>query len=197
MGTVTEQQLAEGIEEGVFEETDLVIGPGESTWTAIGEHPRLADLVPFRFPRASHQLEEMESDLTPMIDVTLQLVIFFMIAATFTVQKTLDLPQSKPDEEAASTVTMEELEQESIVVEISADGSILVQNEPVKLDDLPNALQQAVRDRSTAELVLDVDDDVVHDVVVRVLDAAGAAQIERVMFVSRSGPDAGASGASE
>jgi biopolymer transport protein ExbD len=150
-----------------------------------------------RAPRESHQLEEMESDLTPMIDVTLQLVIFFMIAATFTVQKTLDLPQSKPDEGAVAPVPIEELERESIMVKVSADGAVLVQNEAVALNDLPQVLNRAVRDRATAQLVLDVDDDVVHDVVVRVLDAAGAAQIERVMFVSRVGSDNSQSGGTQ
>ena len=33
----------------------------------------------------------VDFNMTPMIDVTFQLIIFFMITATFVVQKTLDM----------------------------------------------------------------------------------------------------------
>jgi len=181
---VTFRQLVEAIQEGVVEETDLVSRPGSTDWTPVGEHPKTADLIPVRSPFANRHLDDIEADLTPMIDVTLQLVIFFMIAATFTVQKTLSMPQSKRDEQTAMA-TMEELEEESIIVKLAADGTVLVQKEPVALSDLANALRRSIRARSNAELILDVDDDVPHDTVVQALDAAGAAQIEKVMFVSR------------
>jgi biopolymer transport protein ExbD len=187
---VTFRQLAEAIREGLVDETDLVADPNSRGWTSVGEHPQTAELVPVRSPFRNRHLDEIEADLTPMIDVTLQLVIFFMIAATFTVQKTLNMPQSQQEEQTA-TVTMEELEQESIVVKLSADGTVLVQKEVVALTDLVGALRRAIRARSNAELILDVDDEVSHDTVVRALDAAGAAQIEKVMFVSRVGPAGG------
>ena len=122
-----------------------------------------------------------------MIDVTFQLLIFFMIAATYTVQKTLDLPKQSPNPDAAGAVTMEQLEQENIIVRIATDGSIVVDDQPTPVDDLVSRLRNATRSRQSAELVLDVDDEVAHDVVVKVIDAAGAANIEKVLFVSRVG----------
>jgi biopolymer transport protein ExbD len=125
--------------------------------------------------------------MTPMIDVTFQLVIFFMIAATYTIQKTLDLPKQSPNPDAAGAVTMEQLEQENIIVRVATDGSIVVDDQPTPLDELVSSLGDAKRRRRSAELVLDVDDEVAHDIVVKVIDAAGAANIEKVLFVSHVG----------
>lgn len=182
---VTFARLAEGIQGEEAGELDEVRGPGDPAWLPIGEHPRTADLVPARRLPSVREVEEAESDMTPMIDVTFQLVIFFMIAATYTVQKTLDLPTSQPDPEAAATVTMEELEKENVIVKIAADGSVTVQNEPVAIADLVPKFNDAMRSNSSAEMVLDIHDDALHDVVVQVLDAAGAAGIQKVLFVSR------------
>ena len=122
-------RLAVGIESEEAGEMDEVRAPGETAWVMIGEHPTTSDLVPSRRMPAYRETEEAESDMTPMIDVTFQLVIFFMIAATYTVQKTLDLPASQPDPEAAAAVTMEELEEENIIVKVAADGTVMVQDQ--------------------------------------------------------------------
>jgi biopolymer transport protein ExbD len=84
-----------------------------------------------------------------------------------------------------AAVTMEELLQQCMVLKLCADGTVLFQEKPVALDALAGTLRRAIRARSDAELILDVEDEVLHDMVVQVLDAAGAAEIEKVLFVSR------------
>jgi biopolymer transport protein ExbD len=184
-------RLAQAINGEEVGDLDEVQGPGESKWLPIGEHSRASEYLPAARRSIIPDPEEAESDLTPMIDVTFQLLIFFMIAATYTIQKTLDLPSMKPDPEGAATMTMEELEQNNIMVKIAGDGAVTVQDKLVPLDDVYRSLNQAVSQMRTAELVLDVDDQAVHDVVVKVIDAAGAAQIQKILFVSRV-PAAGA-----
>lgn len=178
-------RLALGIESEEAGEMDEVRAPGEAGWVMIGEHPATSDLVPSRRMPAYRDTEEAESDMTPMIDVTFQLVIFFMIAATYTVQKTLDLPASQPDPEAAAAVTMEELEEENIIVKVAADGTVMVQDQVTPVAELANKFGEAIRDKQSAELVLDIDDEALHEIVVQVLDAAGAAGVQKVLFVSR------------
>ena len=41
--------------------------------------------------------ETTESDMTPMVDVTFLLLIFFMVTAAFTLQKSLNVPPPKED----------------------------------------------------------------------------------------------------
>lgn len=180
-------RLAAGIENELIGELDEVKGPGETRWTPVAEHPQVAELVPNGRRVLGRSSEEAESDMTPMIDVTFQLLIFFMIAATYTVQKTLDLPAAQPDPDRGAAVTIEELEQNNVMVAVAQDGSVTVQGQPAPADDLPRALRDAIAAMNQAEVVLDVHDQAAHEVVVQVLDAAGAAQVEKVMFVSRVG----------
>lgn len=182
---VSAARLRQAIEGDEVGELDEVLGPADSAWVTIGEHPTTGTYLPRARQPSVREVDEAESDMTPMIDVTFQLVIFFMIAATYTIQKTLDLPKQNPNPDAAGAVTMEQLEQENIIVRIATDGSIVVDDQPTPVGDLVSRLRDATRSRRSAELVLDVDDEVAHDVVVKVIDAAGAANIEKVLFVSR------------
>lgn len=136
--------------------------------------------------RPRRRAEEAEMDMTPMIDVTFQLLIFFMIAATYIVQKTMLLPRFEADE-GAPTVTLSELARDNIVVRVARDRSVTVDGGGTTLDDLTSALIGAIqrRQHASAELILDVDDEVDHQTVVTVLDAAASAEIEQVHFVSR------------
>ena len=182
---VSAARLRQAVEEDEVGDLDEVVGPGESAWIPIGEHPLVGEFLPRPRNPAPREVVEAESDMTPMIDVTFQLVIFFMIAATYTIQKTLDLPKQSPNPDAAGAVTMEQLEQENIIVRIAMDGSIVIDDQPTTIDDLVSTLRKATRNRRSAELVLDVHDQAAHDVVVKVIDAAGAVNIEKVLFVSR------------
>lgn len=184
---VTAVRLRQAIEGDEVGDLDEVLGPGESEWLTIGEHPTTGTYLPRPRSASAREVDEAESDMTPMIDVTFQLVIFFMIAATYTIQKTLDLPKQSPNPDAAGAVTMEQLEKENIIVRVATDGSIVVDEQATPVEDLVARLKEATRNRRSAELVLDIDDEVAHDVVVKILDAAGAANIEKVLFVSRAG----------
>ncbi|NLF72587.1 MAG: biopolymer transporter ExbD [Candidatus Anammoximicrobium sp.] len=189
------ERLRDAIDEEEIGDLDEVQGPGEARWTTVAEHPVTGPLVPRQRRVVVREEEQAESDLTPMIDVTFQLLIFFMIAATYTIQKTLDLPSAQPAEEAAGAVTMQELERNNIIVAIAADGTVRVNDQMVPHDQLVDRLQEASRQAQHSELVLDVHGQAVHDVVVQVLDAAGAARFEKVLFVSRVKPGRPADGA--
>ncbi|HEV7224896.1 MAG TPA: biopolymer transporter ExbD [Pirellulales bacterium] len=190
------ERLAQGLQDGVWGPADQARGPRDAAWVLVGEHPELEEFLPprplFRRPSA----EDAEMDMTPMIDVTFQLLIFFMIAATYVVQKTLALPPLGGDDEAPATVTMAELASQNIMVRVTDDRSVTVNGAPVALEELGQALRAAAK-RQTAgqpEIALDMADDVTQTTVVQVLDAAGAAQIEKVHFISRkrpAGPRAG------
>jgi len=184
---VSAKRLKQAIEGDEVGDLDEVLAQHETEWRTIGEHDKVNTFLPRPRRPISREVDEAESDMTPMIDVTFQLVIFFMIAATYTIQKTLDLPKQNPNPDAAGAVTMEQLEKENIIVRIATDGSVAIDDQPTPIDKLVSTLRSATRNRRSAELVLDVDDAAAHDSVVKVIDAAGAANIEKVLFVSHVG----------
>jgi biopolymer transport protein ExbD len=173
--------LARQIADGVWQESDEVRDPATGRWGLVGNHPQLEEfLSPARALEASAE-DDAEMDITPMIDVTFQLIIFFMITATFVVQKTLDMPQAEADEPSSQfRPTWEEVEEQYIVVQVGQDGTITVDDEPVDLEDLPVVLAQAASERELVEMALTVHDEVQHELLVDVLDAAAGAEIERI-----------------
>lgn len=179
-------RLSQGIEDGVWGESDQARGPHDPEWAIIGEHPLLEEFLPSSALLRERDSEEAEMDMTPMIDVTFQLLIFFMIAATYIVQKTMLLPRFEADE-GPPTVTLSELARDNIVVRVARDRSVTLDGGTTAIGDLTSALIGAIqrRQHASAELILDVDDDVDHQTVVTVLDAAASADIEQVHFVSR------------
>ena len=56
---------------------------------------------------------EAELDMTPMVDVTFLLLIFFMVTAAFTMQKSFQLPT--PDENAPSSEYRESEEEDGVI----------------------------------------------------------------------------------
>ena len=69
---------------------------------------------------------EEEMDMTPMVDVTFLLLIFFMVTAAFSLQKSIEMPRQKT--EAPSTQQQEQEEDQTEIVELEIDetGSFLV-----------------------------------------------------------------------
>lgn len=82
-------------------------------------------------------------DMTPMIDVVFQLIIFFMYTAQFAqaTRTPIDLPDQPGDEQRAHTVA-------EIVVDIRADGTYLAEREVIAFDALIRKVQVEI-DRSS------------------------------------------------
>lgn len=52
------------------------------------------------FSLKKEPIPEDEMDMTPMVDVTFLLLIFFMVTASFTMQKSIEQPRAAPDDPA-------------------------------------------------------------------------------------------------
>jgi biopolymer transport protein ExbD len=179
-------ELARAVEDGILSETHEVRAPGEAAWTPVGDHPILSEWVPYKSLIRNRPYDDADMDMTPMIDVTFQLLIFFMITACFVVQKTLPTPHGAKDRiDAARTYTIRELQKDNVIVRAKADGSIAVDGQAVELAGLEDAVRASARGRPNVEMVLDADDDVTHEVATMIYDAAAGAQIEQVHLAKR------------
>jgi len=116
--------------------------------------------------------DEVKIDLSSMIDCIFILLIFFIVATVFVEEK--GLQASKPD--AAATAT--EDESETVILQITADNRVLVQNEEVAIGEVAGRVQTSLVDEATP-VVIRAHQSSDHGVFVGVWDAArrGGAEI--------------------
>ena len=105
-------------------------------------------------------------DVTPLIDIIFQLVLFFMVSTTFISAPGIevDLPRSSAD-----TVLRE---QDDLSVWVAEDGAVYVDDRPVDFEGLKAALDVAAADNPNTLIMLKADRGVAHGRVVAIMDAA-------------------------
>jgi biopolymer transport protein ExbD len=105
-------------------------------------------------------------DVTPLIDIIFQLVLFFMVSTTFAAAPGIEveLPRSSAD-----TVVREA---DDLSIWVSADGAVYVDENPVDFKGLNAALGRAAKDNPSTLIMLKADRTVDHGRVVAVMDAA-------------------------
>lgn len=118
-------------------------------------------------------------DLTPMVDVTFQLLLFFMLTATFTMQKSLEMP--KPAEEKG-TRTLQQILRDTITIEIDKNNAFWVDDQKVDASELVRRLAQIRRTENKTSVIVQAHEDATHEAVVTALDAAQEAGIETLML---------------
>jgi len=127
---------------------------------------------------SSSRVDDEEMDLTPMVDVTFLLLIFFMITASFSIQKTLEVPAPDPDEEGASTsISIQEMEETSVTVHIDSRNVMYVDDEPVAD---PTRLPDMLRASRMNEVLITSHESALHEMVVKAIDAANEVQMQKI-----------------
>lgn len=179
--------------------TQLIIpaAPPESKPTrspAIAPQPShdnsaVPDDLPIRFPRPREE-SNADVDLTPMIDVVFQLLIFFMVTAAFGLQKSLDLPPSHASEESQAARTIEEVEQDEdyVIVRIEKDNTIWVNDSEATSEPDLFAKLRAAKQPGANRLLVVAHGGARHERIVMTLDAGSTVGMESVKLATVDDP---------
>ena len=131
-------------------------------------------------------IEEPSLNLTPMIDIVLLLVIFFMVGTQFTeeeVQYDIQLPSVS--EAQPLTATPDE-----IVVNVRRDGTIFLGPDQVTTGELERELKRAHQRYAKQVVVVRGDAEGTYQNVMRVLSLCRRANITNVQLAGREEEDA-------
>jgi biopolymer transport protein ExbD len=79
---------------------------------------------------------QLSIDIAPLIDVVFQLIIFFMLTSSFITQTGIKINLPK-------AVTSEVVQEETLVVTISAEGLIYLNDRLLSIEELKDELQRA------------------------------------------------------
>lgn len=116
------------------------------------------------------QVEEMELNLTPMIDCLLFLVVFLLLSTTFNHFSRLNI--LLPEAEGVKV----EQSKEKVEVAVQADGSYLVNGNKLTTNgeaELIAAIKQTAGNNRKQLFVISADGKASHQSVVRAMDVAG------------------------
>ncbi len=137
-----------------------------------GNHP---------MPLKLETIEEPSLNLTPMIDIVLLLVIFFMVGTQFTEEEKQYDIQLPTVSEAQPLTSMPD----EIVVNVRRDGTLFLGSQPVTVEELEQALKEAQQRFARQTVVVRGDAEGPYQNVMTVLNLCRRARIQNVQLANR------------
>jgi biopolymer transport protein ExbD len=138
--------------------------------------------------------EETEMDMTPMVDVTFLLLIFFMVTATFTLQKSLEIPKPSDQDPSTNVIDPDPDDQgDFVTVKVDEYNTYFVttvewEEEAPSEQDLYVMLRRARDGDSTftvpTKLRVEAHGDSLHEKVVSAIDAGTATGFDEVQLTT-------------
>ncbi len=120
---------------------------------------------------------EASIDISPMMDMVFILLIFFVVTSTFTRETGVDV--TKPQAQTAS-----QLEKENILIAITREGTIHVNERQVDMAGLKDVLADILAKNPDREAVLIADKAAVTGALVQVIDVCTLAGVKKVSIAA-------------
>jgi biopolymer transport protein ExbD len=126
-------------------------------------------------------------DITPLIDVVLLLVIFFMLTTTF-----IGAPAIKVKLPTSSAKEISK-ERKEVKVTITKDGKIYADQtmggtgDPISLKELEKLLNKVARENRDTMVIVRADEDTTHGNVVAVMDVAKNSGLNKLAIATKPG----------
>lgn len=132
-------------------------------------------------PLKTEAMEEPDLNLTPMIDIVLLLIIFFMVGTRFSEaerQFTIELP-TVTDAQPLTSLPDE------ITVAVDKEGAFYLNDEKITLDDLDVELQKAQKNYADQAVIIRGDGQGTYQFIMDVLASCHRADIKNIKLANR------------
>lgn len=172
--------------------------PIEPTPPPIAPQPQPAAVIDEATPGvkkgAKRAFQEAEMDMTPMVDVTFQLLIFFMLTAAFTITQSQQFPKPDQTEPTTKPVPPEE-DPDFIIIRIDENNTYHISGGDLGVDEeeAPSppelmvklgAARQGLSGKIPTKLLVKAHGDSTHERVVTAIDAGNDVGIEEVKVMT-------------
>lgn len=125
---------------------------------------------------SSERRDAPRLDMTPLIDVIFQLLLFFMLSTTFrnTPSFEVQLPEVSSDRMIQEDNTW--------TLMVSKSGELSTETGGISKDDLQAVLQEELRQNPQLSLIIEADEGLEHGAVVELMDIAQEAGVASVQI---------------
>jgi biopolymer transport protein ExbD len=130
-------------------------------------------------------LRAVSMSITPLVDTMLNLLIFVLLLGAFVFQPAIRvrLPEAASKDEESK---------QEIVVVLTRDDHLYLNDDPVQTAQLGSRLQERLRNRGESVVIIRADKEVIHGRVVEVMDIAKNAGAARLVIATEpKSPNAG------
>ena len=131
----------------------------------------------FNLPRKKQK--DMGIDMGPLMDIVFILLSFFVVTSSFTRETGLDV--TKPQAQSAS-----QLEKENLLIAITREGTIHINERQVDLASLQDILKQSLAKTPDREAVIIADKGSETGVLVQVIDACNLSGVKKVSIAAQA-----------
>jgi len=180
------QAVIDAFADGDLAVDDEVAGPTENRFRAIEAHPVFEETIAELEAPLPEADEETHLDMNPMIDVSLVLLIFFILTATYaTLRRTVELPAEPPEEsqKAASIPKLKDIQEKvfKVVVRLEAEQVLVrVEGRLVDLDKLEAEMIDQVKRFGKPEAFIDVGPGILWGTEIKIIEACRGAEVRRI-----------------
>lgn len=131
----------------------------------------------FNLPRKKQK--DMGIDMGPLMDIVFILLIFFVVTSSFSRETGVDV--TKPQAQSAS-----QLEKENLLIAITREGTIHINERQVDLASLQDILKQSLAKTPDREAVIIADKGSETGVLVQVIDACNLSGVKKVSIAAQA-----------
>ena len=131
----------------------------------------------FNLPRRKRK--DVGIEMGPLMDIVFILLIFFVVTSSFTRETGVDV--TKPQAQSAS-----QLEKENLLIAITREGTIHMNERQVDLASLQDILKQSLAKAPDREAVVIADKESETGVLVQVIDMCNLAGVKKVSIAAQA-----------
>jgi biopolymer transport protein ExbD len=132
--------------------------------------------------------DDVELNITPLIDVVFLLLIFFMVSTTFERESEINITLPEASEEYT------DVKDDSVEIAVDAEGRVYVNEQSLvnsQLITIREAIRDALHDLDDPPVIISADAKATHQLVVRVMDAARQLGLVKITFATQEIEDDG------